>query len=548
MAINPQERVRRKFGISSPPVGVLGQLGEGVEATSQGAAAQTQLGQLGQSGGQLGSDGGGFLQKFLQILMNPAVQRTAGAVGSAVAGPRELGAFQRQSALQSGQEDLRQHQELARKREKRERETFEFNRSQALEKATLAQKKQRVDSGKALADLTSKGFDPTASADILGVTDPFVIESAGKFKPNVRYIDSSTGKLLKSPSENSIGPFSPGEAFKLGMDIKKFNRGEKLASPIGQMIEDLNLLRSRVQKARDGGATAKDLIPIFNEMDVLESRILLTGSSELERMVSAFPKDQQQEIMQRLVLSRMQGTQRAVFGPDGNIIFAEGSDLSQVFDLTEKRDARKEVDNAVALLRDTKMLREVLTPFTVGPVASIAGTVAGLAEPFAALTGSSEVQSYIAGVVEDIQARGEDISRDGKRIDLKLFDPKRPIAQALMRAIAYKLARLNDPSGGRLSDFDVENAIELLTGGQPITSPFGILGALEVIEDQARFKINRFAPRFGSTMEQELGDLQEAPSQGSDLINAYSTIVNDPSVDQATRDRVLQLLEQQLAQ
>lgn len=190
--------------------------------------------------------------------------------------------------------------------------------------------------------------------------------------------------------------------------------GEKLTSPIGQLIEDLNLLSKRIREAREGGAQAKDLIPLFNEMDVLESRILLQGSTETERLINSFPKEQQEEIKQRLILSRIQGTQRAVFGPGGELIFAEGANI---LDTVEKRDARTQVTNAVALLQDTRRLREVLTPFTVGPVASIAGTVAGLVEPFQALMGSADTQAYIEGVVGDIQARGEDTGPD--RIKLR---------------------------------------------------------------------------------------------------------------------------------
>jgi len=139
------------------------------------------------------------------------------------------------------------------------------------------------------------------------------------------------------------------------------------------------------------------------------------------------------------------------------------------------------------------------------------------------------------------------------KIDLKLFDPQRPRAQALIRSVAYKLARLNDPSGGRLSDFDVEQALGMLTGGQPITSPFGIRNALDVIEDQARNKIRTFAPRFGSSFEQEMAGVQQAQPSGQqgfdNLDNAtLNTIANDPSLDQAMRERALKLLEQRLTQ
>jgi len=69
-----------------------------------------------------------------------------------------------------------------------------------------------------------------------------------------------------------------------------------------------------------------------------------------------------------------------------------------------------------------------------------------------------------------------------------------------------------------------------------------------VIEQQARDKVTRFSTRFGSTPEIELGDLFQPSPEEPDSNAALLAIVNDPSIDQDIRERILLILEQRLAQ
>lgn len=62
----------------------------------------------------------GIFSKILQLLQNPGVQNLAGATASAIKGPRELRAFQRQNALTAERGDIRQSQDLARTKDVRE--------------------------------------------------------------------------------------------------------------------------------------------------------------------------------------------------------------------------------------------------------------------------------------------------------------------------------------------------------------------------------------------------------------------------------------------
>lgn len=215
-------------GLPLPTNGVSRQLARGISPTVEGAAAQapsTPLNGIAPTGGD-----GGIFQKILQLLQLPAFQRTAGAIGSAVAGPRELEAFQRQTLLNQQGETVRLSREAAGRRETREVDTASrLDKRLELDVERLEEQKRQnsIASKKTLIDLSSKGFDVASSAEILGIQDLSVIEAAGKFKPKTRYVDTSTGKLLKEPTESSIGPFTPGDAFRIGMDVKKFNRGGK---------------------------------------------------------------------------------------------------------------------------------------------------------------------------------------------------------------------------------------------------------------------------------------------------------------------------------
>lgn len=79
-------------------------------------------------------DGGGIFQKILQVLMNPAVQQTGGAIASAVKGPRDLRSFQRQTALNQQGASLRSQEERAGRGEARaERESLATSTQQAKE-------------------------------------------------------------------------------------------------------------------------------------------------------------------------------------------------------------------------------------------------------------------------------------------------------------------------------------------------------------------------------------------------------------------------------
>jgi len=127
------QQLLQNFGNPSATLNVGGtrqQLEEGVptfdQSQQQAAAQASQQPQQTQqptvqqpdpSQGQQG--GGGFMQKLLQVLMNPAVQRTAGLGVSALKSPADLRGFQRQEQLNINNANTRLNQEFARNRDTR---------------------------------------------------------------------------------------------------------------------------------------------------------------------------------------------------------------------------------------------------------------------------------------------------------------------------------------------------------------------------------------------------------------------------------------------
>jgi hypothetical protein len=468
--------------------------------------------ELRQYAAQQGQDqGGGILGHFQQALGNPAVQMfLMSALASALGDKRGTTPF-----MLMNQQRRNQMLDLARQREQRllgeselERERDLFAKQKYMGTQAQASRKRTTEVLKAARELAKQGIPGQFESAIPTF-------EAGGFKFDAKQIKalkrleekqaqkrgSETVALDLGTGEAQVGQPAPGQLALDPGEYLTYRGQQRPRTKLGQLFEEQDQLLAQSEGVQTR-AEAEELLNRILQMDEAIEQETAGPTSEFERLLAKLPPEKRARLRDERLAKLVSRTGMQIeVGPDGTVRVTQGEvgDQTTIATQTKAEQGIGHAQLARGLIRE---FRGVLRPENVGLIGDVRRTFFGAVQQGGAL--ARLLEREVGEIKDDLsKSQRRPFDKEGKPMSVlaevnerTFFDPNLSTADVLSQILAYKLARILDPSG-RLSVDDVQRAEKALGVNKILANVPDVLTRLDLFERMIVAEENIYRGQLG---------------------------------------------------